>query len=216
MALHQGCNEDFRKALDRACLLSKGIGLHQASPQLTASGKREESLWVFWGLYVLDKMSLVGGGDSCHLPSPNCSVPFPRNLETSTPDIYHLRMARIQLAGIHEQIYTDLYSVAASRSTASQRQQSIAKISEDLQQWQSSYLSSVPSPPGHTANGIDILPAIYCGVMYLYAHSLCLIWRVSTNQEDESKLAQAALRGCGLIVEVLKEAGLHCVGHEAR
>lgn len=112
-------------------------------------------------------------------------------------------MARIQLASIHEQIYSNLYSVEASRRISQQRQQSIAVTAADLQQWASSYLSSYTPP--HSGDDVSMYSSLFSQTQYLHKHALCLIWTASVEPADEKKLVEAARDGSDLVLRHLGE-----------
>lgn len=144
---------------------------------------------------------------------PNIGVPFPSKPSTVSAEVHRLRMARIQLASIHEQIYSNLHSVEASRRILSQRQQSITTAAADLQQWASSYVSTYTAP--HSSQDASIYSALFSQTQYLHRHALCLIWRASVEPADSQKLMEAAREGSALVLRYLGEPGSGHTGQRA-
>ena len=111
------------------------MGLHQQS---TASEDQspEEALarnYVFWALYVMDKMISTSLGIPCCLPSFDCDVSLPEN-DPTNPYLKHW-VARIEVATIQEDTYQSLYSTQACRRGDSERKFQIARLDRKLALW---------------------------------------------------------------------------------
>lgn len=115
--------------------MAKSIGLHKhnAMPTKQTKGEALERNYVFWALYVTDKMISTNLGISCCLPSFDCDVELPSN-DPSNQFLKQLT-ARIELACIQEDTYHSLYSSQAYRRNRGEREAEINRLDSELALW---------------------------------------------------------------------------------
>lgn len=115
--------------------MAKSIGLHKhnAMPTKQTKGEALERNYVFWALYVTDKMISTNLGISCCLPSFDCDVELPSN-DPSSLFLKQL-IARIELACIQEDTYQSLYSSQAYRRNRGEREAEINRLDSELALW---------------------------------------------------------------------------------
>lgn len=121
--------------LHQACFVAKSIGLHKqnAMPTKQTKGEALERNYVFWALYVTDKMISTNLGISCCLPSFDCDVELPSN-DPSNQFLKQL-IARIELACIQEDTYQSLYSSQACRRNRGEREAEVQRLDSELALW---------------------------------------------------------------------------------
>jgi len=126
--------------LSRACVLAKQAGLHQdqylGEEPLEAF---EERQLVFWVLYTIDKSLSLTLQRNCALPTFECSTPLPSALGPTclAAACIPAVLARIQLAGIQEQIYSGLFSATLMHQSVIGRQENIKVLLDQLETWRS-------------------------------------------------------------------------------
>ncbi|KAF2438002.1 hypothetical protein P171DRAFT_477886 [Karstenula rhodostoma CBS 690.94] len=126
--------------LSRACVLAKQVGLHRdqyLGEELLEAF--EERQLVFWVLYTIDKSLSLTLQRNCALPTFECSTPLPSALGPTCRTIACIPavLARIQLAGIQEQISSGLFSATVMHQSVTGRQENIQVLLDQLEAWRS-------------------------------------------------------------------------------
>ncbi|TFB01689.1 hypothetical protein CCMA1212_006299 [Trichoderma ghanense] len=127
-----------------ALRLAQAMNLHRecSSPGLTES-EAEKRRRVFWKVYILDKDISLRTGRPFGQDDDEMDVRLPSNasLEEGNLDLFN---RRIGLALVQGQVYKQLYSVRASRQTATQRAIAAQELSSLLSYWKSSAQLELP------------------------------------------------------------------------
>ncbi len=165
------------------------MGLHQQSHSVTerTSSKTEERQNTFWALFIMDKLLSLLLGSPCSLPSHDVSVSMP-TIRVESP-LYGHFVARIEMARIHEQIYSSLYSAEAKEKSKNERQTIIAKLNEDLQRWHTEHLQNLQLRNSGSWAGTAF---INVELMHSYYTSKILILRRCSDPGSRVKCLEAA------------------------
>lgn len=175
--------------------MAKSIGLHQqdAVPTKQSKGEALERNYVFWALYVIDKMISTNLGIPCCLPSFDCNVELPKN-DPTNPSLKHL-VARIELACIQEDTYRSLYSSQAYRRGHVDRKGQIVRLDRELALWMSNNkklcISGATRSNGSPSNESHANTAL----SYFYHSTRILVHRAGNESSDQHQCRENA-RAC--------------------
>lgn len=135
MAADHFQNGIFEELVHRACALGREMGLERyletSRPGQTAD--TVERRRVFWALYVLDKRRTFLTGKPCDLYLAESDLETPRFVQNEMWAKNSL--ARIHMMSIWEEIWKNLYSSRAMRSSAKCREEHIDRLRRYLRAW---------------------------------------------------------------------------------
>lgn len=191
--------------LHQACFVAKSIGLHKqnAMPTKQTKGEALERNYVFWALYVTDKMISTNLGISCCLPSFDCDVELPSN-DPSNQFLKQL-IARIELACIQEDTYQSLYSSQACRRNRGEREAEIQRLDSELALWTcknkklcTNWVASATAQTDNSRqpcwNGsVEVHPNV--ALNYLFHGTKALVHRAGTSASSHQQTRSIA-RSC--------------------
>lgn len=169
------------RMLSRAVVLAKQAGIHReqylGEEPLEAF---EERQLVFWVLYTIDKSLSLTLQRTCTLPTLECGTQLPSPFGTTclvacTP----AALARIQLAGIQEQICSALLSTTIVCQSVTERQQNIQSLLHQLELWKSAHKILAD------ADNISGLLAKDERNGFLYAYHSCIVL-INSQREEPS------------------------------
>lgn len=162
-------------------------------PTKQSTGEALERNYVFWALYVIDKMISTNLGVPCCFPSFDCNVELPKN-DPTNPYLKHL-VARIELAGIQEDTYRCLYSSQAYRRGHVERKGQIARLDRELALWASNNkklcTNGVTRIKGSPSNDSHANTAL----SYFYYSTRILVHRAGNESSDQHQCRENA-RAC--------------------
>ena len=110
------------------------MGLHQTSAASEGADEDEAEgrLKVFRSLYLRDKSYSISRGSICWLPSYDCSLSSQLGQTAHADSTW---IARVQLAGIQEEIYRSFHSAESQKQPSAKHKAAILHIEQGLEHW---------------------------------------------------------------------------------
>ena len=165
--------------LDRTCFLAKTMGLHQQrqTDTSTSNGDIQARRFLFWLLFTLDKDLSILLGSPPSLPLYDCDVAMPDRVSS---DQYQ----RIQACIIQERVYVLLYSASSTMKSSEQREQAIAELNLDLDNFETFQSQADPEDP---MSGWRGKPFLNLEMKFIYHQLRVMVLRCSEKAENKQR-----------------------------
>ena len=123
----------------QACVLARTMGLHQthAASDGVSPEEAQGRFKVFRSLYLRDKNLSISRGSLSWLPSFDCSLSSELGQIASTDSNGD---ARIQLAGLKEDIYRLFHSAESQRQSSAKHKSAFSRMEQSLERWANTHV----------------------------------------------------------------------------
>ncbi|TGZ81937.1 hypothetical protein EX30DRAFT_318588, partial [Ascodesmis nigricans] len=198
--------------INMAVTLCQSLGYHRSSTTPTTHPSYPEKQYLFWLLYAMDKGLSVRLGRASAIQDYDITLPMPTtyicNDERYKPwtSLHQLWIFGAQIQG---NIYEHLYSPAAMRKSASERERSASSIVEDLERMRRDELAleSTITPDHHH---FHLLEGLFRSDSVFYWSSLTLVYRALPPTLGNAKSAAAVHPSCVSAARKTLEVHLEC------
>ncbi|KAI9679109.1 MAG: hypothetical protein M1829_001779 [Trizodia sp. TS-e1964] len=177
-----------------------GMGLHRQLVDfgLTPRENKQRRL-VFWVTYIFDKCLSFRLGRPSNISDEDIGVGLPGDHQDDDVDCYDddgkssIFRSRCTLAILESKIQSELYSARSMSRSTQQRQQTIAQLDLQLQQWRDSVSLSIRPEHVISCDSTKLMSAILLHLMYYQC--CCTLHRASCSnssppgedEEDENE-----------------------------
>ncbi|KAL5358247.1 hypothetical protein BJX96DRAFT_182798 [Aspergillus floccosus] len=192
----------YKKVCHAACMLARSMDLSRSVSGMSepTAQTRQRLLWI---LYSMDKQRvfLCGQSPDMYLFDSDFQPPLV-HARTGTAPTDQLQAASLHLMSLWEDIYMDLYSARAIRSSAKQRRDHVRVLNHACDEWEQQHRDLLNSSfPSNTLGG----SLMQMEVRYFYHVSKVLIHRCDMSADGWQNTRDHAISALRYITDVFQE-----------